>query len=226
MAMRRLPRHVAILLGCCACSHRVLAFMPPKLPPQQLSCQVIGFYPFPGGPRGPLAWLFRDTHQALSVVGEDQARLHMDFMTEGGQAHPVWWDERVKWRVLLGQSIRGEVRIRGGGRSGLRLVEGVGGVAAGDDATSSSSKLERLRQIAEGYDCRMNLYSNNCRIFCARMRREAERLNAEELGAEEARARALAADVRLAIALFRASLLPMLYPGGVLLLCWEGLRDL
>jgi hypothetical protein len=57
-------------------------------------------------------------------------------------------------------------------------------------------------------------------------RREAERLNAEDLGAEEARARLLAADARLAIALVRASALPMLYPGGVLLLCWEGLRDL
>ena len=53
-----------------------------------------------------------------------------------------------------------------------------------------------------------------------------ERLNAEDLEAEEARARLLASDVRLAIALVRASALPMLYPGGVLLLCWEGLRDL
>ena len=162
--MRR--RHLAILFGCCACSLRVLALTPP-----QLSCKVRGFYPFPGGPRGPVAWLFRDTHQALSVVGEDKARLHMDFMTEGGQAHPVWWDEGVKWKVLLGQSIQGEVRIRSGGRGGLRLVEGMGGVASGLDTTSPSSKLERLREIAEGYDCSMNLYSNNCRIFCARMRR-------------------------------------------------------
>jgi hypothetical protein len=212
---------LAILLGCGACSLRVLALTPP-----QLSCKVRGFYPFPGGPRGPVAWLFRDTHQALSVVGEDKARLHMDFMTEGGQAHPVWWDEGVKWKVLLGQSIQGEVRIRSGGRGGLRLVEGVGGVTSGVDATSPSSKLERLRQIAEGYDCSMNLYSNNCRIFCARMRREAERLNAEDLEPEEARSRLMAADVRLAIALVRASALPMLYPAGVLLLCWEGLRDL
>ena len=173
--MRR--RHLAILFGCCACSLRVLALTPP-----QLSCKVRGFYPFPGGPRGPVAWLFRDTHQALSVVGEDKARLHMDFMTEGGQAHPVWWDEGVKWKVLLGQSIQGEVRIRTGGRGarpdagreGLRLVEGIGGAASGgDDVPSSSSKLERLREIAEGYDCSMNLYSNNCRVFCARMRREA-----------------------------------------------------
>ena len=99
-----------------------------------------------------------------------------------GQAHPVWWDEGVKWKVLLGQSIQGEVRIRTGGRGarpdagreGLRLVEGMGGAASGgDDVPSSSSKLERLREIAEGYDCSMNLYSNNCRVFCARMRREA-----------------------------------------------------
>jgi len=164
---KAMPRF-AILLGCCACSLRVLALTPPQ--PAQLSCKVRGFYPFAGGPRGPVAWLFRDTHQALSVVGEDKARLHMDFMTEGGPAHPVWWDEGVKWKVLLGQSIQGEVRIRSGGRGGLRLVEGVG-VGGAAPGASASSKLERLREIAEAYDCRMNLYSNNCRIFCARMRR-------------------------------------------------------
>ena len=75
--------------------------------------------------------------------------------------------------------------------------------------------------------CRASRYLTRtaCRMVHHR-RREAERLNAEDLGAEEARARLLAADARLAIALVRASALPMLYPGGVLLLCWEGLRDL
>ena len=211
--------HLTLLLCCCLLLH-VLALTPPQ---PALSCRVRGFFPFPGGPRGPVAWLFRDTHQALSVVGDDKARLHMDFMTEGGQAHPVWWDEGVKWKVLLGQSIRGEVRIRSGGRAGVRIVEGDARAASGD---APSSKLERLREIAESYDTSMNLYTNNCRIFCARMRREAERLNLEDLDAEEARARSLAADIRLAIALLRASTLPMLYPGGVLLICWEGLRDL
>ena len=103
-----------------------------------LQCRVRGYFPFPGGPRGPLAWLFRDTHQAISVFGTGPERLHMDFMTAGGAAHPVWWDEGVKWQVLLGGSIRGEVRVRG---------------AAG----TPGSKLARLREVAESYDTDMNL---------------------------------------------------------------------
>lgn len=208
--------HITILLYCCYGPVHVLALMTPLQP--ALSCRVRGFFPFPGGPRGPVAWLFRDTHQALSVkCADSDCRLHMDFMTEGGQAHPVWWDEGVKWRVLLGGSICGEVRIRSGGRAVLP--------DAGERG-APSSKLERLREIAESYDTRMNLYTNNCRIFCARMRREAERLNVEDLDAKDAKDRLRAADLRLAVALLRASTLPMLYPGGVLFVCWEGLRNL
>tara|TARA_B110001452_G_scaffold70459_1_gene56913 strand:- start:96 stop:473 length:378 start_codon:yes stop_codon:yes gene_type:complete len=125
----------------------------------------------------------------------------MDFMTAAGQAHPVWWDETVKWKVMLGQSIDGEVRIRG-------------------DCTPGS-KLERLREAAERYDTDMNLYSNNCRIFCARMRREAVRLNPEATPVAE-----LAADARLLLALVRSSTLPMLYPLGILFLCREGIAGL
>ena len=167
-----------------------------------LSCRVRGFFPFPSGPQGPIGWLFRDTHQAITVTNDCGERLTMDFMTAAGQAHPVWWDESVKWQVMLGQSIDGEVRIRGD--------------------CSPGSKLERLREAAERYDRSMNLYTNNCRIFCARMRREAVRLNPEEStpGAK------LAADARLLLALIRASTLPMLYPLGVLFLCREGILGL
>jgi ABC-type dipeptide/oligopeptide/nickel transport system permease subunit len=58
------------------------------------------------------------------------------------------------------------------------------------------------------------------------MRREAARINAEDLAPEDAAWSAMVADARLAVALLRASTLPMLYPGGVLFVCWEGIRDL
>ena len=167
-------------------------------PEPALRHRIRGFYPFPGGPRGPIAWLLRDTHQAI-VITDGSDRVFLDFMTEGGAAHPVWWDERVKWEVLLGRSIRGEVRLR---NSGVRGAPG--------------SKLNRLREKAAGYDRNMSLYTNNCRVFCARMEREVARLNAEP---------AAAADRRLAFAVLRAGLLPALYPASVLWLCWVGLRD-
>ena len=181
-----------------------------------LKCRIKGFYPFPGDvPAGIFGWLFRDTHQAILVrtsAGSDS--LFMDFMTEGGAAHPVWWDEALKWQVLLGQSIDGEVRVR---------VIGEGG--------APGSKLRRLREAAEDYSERpLNLYVSNCRIFCARMQREVERLNAEDADVVDARwrrrASELAADARLAAAILRAGTLPLAYPAGVLLLCWDGLTGL
>ncbi len=36
----------------------------------------------------------------------------LDFMTKDGEFHPVWYDEATKWNVMLGSSIKGEVRIR------------------------------------------------------------------------------------------------------------------
>lgn len=172
-----------------------------------LTWRVRGFYPFPGEPpSGLFGWLFRDTHQAIAVTdaASPGERLLMDFMTAGGQSHPVWWDEAAKWRVLCGQSIDGEVRVRATG-------------------PPRSPKLAQLRAAALAHDPRMQLYGNNCRIFCARMAREAERLNAE--GAEGAGA-ALAADGRLLLATLGSGALPALYPLGVLALCWEGLREL
>mmetsp|Transcript_30464 Transcript_30464/g.62013 ORF Transcript_30464/g.62013 Transcript_30464/m.62013 type:complete len:226 (-) Transcript_30464:231-908(-) len=145
----------------------------------------------------------------LSATG--QGRLFMDFMTEGGAAHPVWYDETTKLAVLLGGCINGEVRIRESA------------------APSPGSKLGRLRSAAVNYDSRMNIYSNNCRIFCAKMQREVERLNAEneaqgandDGGGESLGARA--AESRLAFAIARSALLPMLYPASALIMVFVGL---
>ena len=143
----------------------------------------------------------------------------MDYMTAGGASHPVWWDERVKWHVLLGGTIRGEVRIRGG-------------------SDVPESKLARLERYARDYTLQMNLYSSNCRIFAARMRREADRLNAEEeppAGALSVRtsstkqqqlAAAVMADVRLVLSIAWAAILPAIYPLGIVALCWEGIKEL
>ena len=98
------------------------------------------------------------------------------------------------------------------GSSGSRLFPG--------------TKLARLRDYADGYDRRMNLYTSNCRMFAARVRREVERLNAEDEqeGTDDVRA-ALAADARLAAAVIHAATLPALYPLAILAICWEGLKD-
>ena len=140
-----------------------------------LTSRVRGYFPFPTGPRGPLYHLFRDVHQSVSVSSSDGGRLHADFMTAGGAAHPVWWDENLKWRVLLGATIAGEVRVRGSPREG--------------------GKLARLAAYARDYDTGMHLYANNCRVFAAHMRREAARLNAEDAGPDAALEEAIA-DVR------------------------------
>ena len=67
----------------------------------------------------------------------------------------VWWDEAVKYRVMFGRSIRGEVRVRDPKRT-----------------ITPDPKIQRLREFAGSYDCDMHLYRNNCRTFCARVRRE------------------------------------------------------
>jgi len=90
----------------------------------------------------------------------------MDFMTEGGQSHPVWWDDQTKWHVWLGGNIQGEVRVRYYPKTTTNLQPG--------------SKLQRLTDTARAYNCNMNIYGNNCRIFCARMEREVTRLNNAE----------------------------------------------
>ena len=185
-----------------------------------LSASIKGFYPFPGDPlqQGILGWIFRDVHQAVVVRyggeggGDGNERMLVDFMTAGGVTHPVWWDERLKWHVLLGGEIEGEVRIRQYAQS-----------------SSADSKMSRLRRRLEEYDTRMSLYSGNCRVFACRVVREVERLNAEDdedRGSARAWAAARAADARLAFGLLRAGLLPAAYPLAVLALCWEGVKGL
>lgn len=188
-----------------------------------LSCRIKGFYPFPQGIQGPFSWLFRDTHQAILVsTTAGDCQLFCDFMTEGGQAHPVWFDEATKWRVFLGQNIRGEVRIR---------IRPAGGVVP------PGSKLERFWVAAAAYDDRMNIYTNNCRIFCARMEREVARLNDQDCHKGDAPGHAghgrgtqqmavVQADVRLAFAILKAVALPLLYPASLLWVFWSGLGDL
>jgi len=167
-----------------------------------LSCCIKGFYPFAGGPKGLTAWLFQDIHQAIIVKSSVSSdKLSMDFMTDGGVGAEVWWNEQLKWQVFLGQSIPGEVRMR---NSGTRSAPG--------------SKLERLREIAARYDCSMNLYTNNCRIFCARMQREVERLNHEDADAASSFASELAAESRLAFGILTSVMLPLLYPACIILL--------
>ena len=213
---------------------------------EKLSCRVKGFYPFAEATRtsdgvgGVLGFLFKDTHQAIIVSSsKGSAKLFMDFMTEGGQSHPVWYNEAVKWNVLLGGNIRGEVRIRevgkvdGGGDDAAQAAAApflIPAAAASDGAPlGDETKLQSLKRIAARYDCTMNLYTSNCRIFAARMRREVERLNALDsldAGTPRAIAAELAADARLAAAVLHAGLLPALYPIGVLLVCWDGLQGL
>ena len=172
-----------------------------------LTSRVRGYFPFPIGEadRGPLYWLFRDVHQAVHVRSSEGERVTADFMTAGGAAHPVWWDENLKWRVLLGATIAGEVRVRG--------------------APCAGSKLARLAAYAREYDTGMHLYANNCRVFAARMRREAARLNAEDAGPDAALDEAFA-DARLLAALAHAALLPALYPLCALLLCGPAIADI
>ena len=125
-------------------------------------------------------------------------------MTAGGAAHPVWWDENLKWRVLLGATIAGEVRVRGAPQSG---------------------KLARLAAYARDYDTFMHLYANNCRVFAARMRREAARA---ERGGRRARRRARRGDGRRAAARrarARRALAGAL-PARALLLCGPAIADI
>ena len=216
---------MAIVLHCAVVCTALVPMQHPAPRPAQPSAsahispleqKVVGFYPFAESKDGFIGWLFRDTHQAIIVhtkSGSPQRRLFMDFMTEGGHTHPVWYDEATKWHVLLGGNIRGEVRIR------------ESGCIAHDDDDPSFAKLCALRKIAERYPNHMNLYGANCRHFAARMRREVERLNIDE-DATDARRRAAIADVRLCLAMSHATLLPALYPASILLICAEGLREL
>jgi len=206
-----------------------------------LSCRIVGFYPFPSYTRtGPLAWLFRDTHQAIIVrTSASNEKVMMDFMTDGGQNHPVWWDEQVKWNVIFGGIIRGEVRVRYTPQK-TPLIE------PSEMKLNHASKIERLMETARAYNCDMNIYGNNCRMFCARMEREVTRLNAESetimeddssdidrnvilaghphnlrLAKPQVAPPDYVADGLLVWRIFYAGLLPALYPLLILWVCWD-----
>jgi hypothetical protein len=198
-----------------------------------LSCRILGFYPSPTPPpKGFWGWLLKDIHQAIIIESSmyKNQKLLMDFMTKDGGLHPVWYNENVKLGVMLGSTIKGEVRIRVlGGKTGRRqrtrrrqqeqgreelevsknlqedydddcndriqqqkknenIIEEISAAAAKAATTAeltsdetetvlNSSKMGEILQIAQSYDTSMNLYRNNCRIFCANMEREVERVN-------------------------------------------------
>eukprot|EP00527_Entomoneis_sp_CCMP2396_P009552 CAMPEP_0198139052 /NCGR_PEP_ID=MMETSP1443-20131203/2395_1 /TAXON_ID=186043 /ORGANISM="Entomoneis sp., Strain CCMP2396" /LENGTH=283 /DNA_ID=CAMNT_0043801047 /DNA_START=223 /DNA_END=1071 /DNA_ORIENTATION=- len=77
-------------------------------------------------------------------------------------------------------------------RNGKNTIEEISSSAAAKTTTTTtteltsdeetetalhSSKMGEILQIAQSYDINMNLYRNNCRIFCANMEREVERVN-------------------------------------------------
>ena len=200
----------------------------------ELSCRVLGFYPFPKSKsRGPLEWLLKDTHQAIVVTesipgrAAKSKRVRMDFMTKDGGNHPVWYDEATKWNVFFGGSIDGEVRVRDlRTKTKHRTTNQTNGQFRYSDALPmdssernvTSSKLDRLIVYANDYDCNMNLYTNNCRMFAARMEREVKRLNAED-NQDSSMA---AADVRCALRILWAAVLPTIYPVGAIGLLAKG----
>jgi hypothetical protein len=251
-----------------------------RTPSSKLSCKILGFYPFPSPPpKGPLGWLFKDTHQAIMVTltsnyydkdGANKVRktkVLMDFMTKGGASHPVWYDEIVKWQVFLGGSIEGEVRMKVLGAKQRRAQnDNIIHLETGtnhcidldfqkssdemnnDDYgldVSSTPSLERLMKYANTYNCEMNLYGNNCRMFAARMEREVERINMNYYGDNDNCGDydndiiistlgsvgdkdwsnmndAVAINMRCLLRILGAALLPALYPLGALLLLYKG----
>jgi hypothetical protein len=225
-----------------------------------LSCRILGFYPFPTPPpQGPLGWVFRDTHQAIMVQSSSpssssakgrRVSVLMDFMTKDGEFHPVWYNEIVKWNVFLGGTIEGEVRVRFLGNKTKNDYQQQHDL---EERCRKSPKMERLLKIARSYDCEMNLYGNNCRMFAARMEREVERLNYEsnsnsncervtvepgmamdstripvdtDATQGQAPSSEMAADFRCAVRILGAGMLPALYPLSALLFSYMGLHDL
>lgn len=213
----------------------------------ELTSRVLGFYPFPTSPpRGPLGWILKDTHQAIIVtetipgaaettesqkIKSKKISLWMDFMTKNGANHPVWYNEIVKWNVFFGGSIDGEVRVTVLGTKMQRQTTNFANEKLNDakvfqvDGSVSNTvgvKLERMIAYANDYNCRMNLYSNNCRIFAARMEREVIRLNLEGTDNRNTRRKLVLADILCALRIMWAALLPALYPLGAILLLYEG----
>ena len=81
----------------------------------------------------------------------------LDFMTLGGGAHPVWWDERVQYTVLFGGNIDGEVRVLAS--RGLISVQGDSAFdrRSLEGLVATSSGMSRLLEAARRYPREMNL---------------------------------------------------------------------
>ena len=224
---------------------RIIGKENPAESKSELACRVLGFYPFPTSPpRGPLGWILKDTHQAIIVTetlsrraeatelgkAREKKSVRIDFMTKNGANHPVWFNEVVKWNVLLGGCIEGEVRVTTLGTKSQRQTTNMNEKAKGgrvfpiDDTESTAGglKLKRLIDYANDYDCRMNLYRNNCRIFVARMEREVIRLNLEGTDNQDTRRLLAIADIRCALRIAWAAFLPAIYPMGAIFLVYEG----
>jgi hypothetical protein len=248
-----------------------------------LSCRILGFYPFPTPPpKGLSGWLFKDTHQAILIESSmyKNQKLLMDFMTKDGELHPVWYNENVKWGVMLGSNIKGKVRIRVlGGKVGRRRarrrqrqqqqqqgereeLEASNNLEEEDDddyngriqeqqnieETLRSSKMGEILQIAQSYNTNMNLYRNNCRIFCANMEREVGRVNQQQattrsshtataiisqennnncnnnelFGTTTTTSPMILTECRWILRSFFAVLLPALYPLAAIIMLYEG----
>lgn len=207
----------------------------------KISSRILGFYPFPNSPpRGPLGWLLKDTHQAIIVtetmprvavrtsesrkLKSQKTSVRMDFMTRNGTNHPVWYNEIIKWNVLLGGSIDGEVRVKVLGTKTQRKTTNSTNEELKDDEVLllDSSKLKRLIAYANDYDCQMNLYGNNCRMFAARMEREVIRINLEGKEKQDLSHEILLADLHCALRIMWAAILPSLYPLGAIFCIYEG----
>ena len=174
----------------------------------KLYCRVMGYYPFPKKTTATTnsqqlfgigrfwKWLLKDTHQAIIITQQQQQqqqqhetiKVRMDFMTKGGANHPVWYNEIVKWHVWLGGTIDGEIRIKvtggGGGAEQRQRRQQQRGTTLSTPSSSTvaySPTMQQLITYATNYNCHMNLYTNNCRMFTARIEREVERLNQHNL---------------------------------------------
>ena len=108
--------------------------------------------------------------------------------------------------------------------------------ATEDSYTSSMSpKMQQILQIAESYNCQMNLYTNNCRMFVAAMEREIERLNCDsstcssdnndDVNTPHAYTTMVLADLRMYFRMLLAILLPTIYPLFAILALYEGFAN-
>jgi hypothetical protein len=116
------------------------------------------------------------------------------------------------------------------------------------EETLRSSKMGEILQIAQSYNTNMNLYRNNCRIFCANMEREVGRVNQQQattrsshtataiisqennnncnnnelFGTTTTTSPMILTECRWILRSFFAVLLPALYPLAAIIMLYEG----